>query len=375
MLWNIAFQTLLYDRGKLFAGLIGVIFSVVLVNIQGGLFFGLIHKASLLVDRSGADIWVGHSGMHNVDFPHNIPERWIYRIRSIEGVQAAEPIRIGFGEISLPDGNYEGVNVVGITEGTDLGRAFEIVEGPEDALSYSDGVIVDQCDNQKLLDPAIGDVREISGNRVRISGKSHGVLSFLVNPYVFTTYVRAAEFVGSDPSTASYFLVRVKPGVDREQVCAEIRRRLSDVAAMPAEEYAAISVNFWMTRTGIGLSFGAATFLGLLVGLVMVGQTLYAMVLDRISEFATLKAIGASEREIVVLLTAQSGMVAIVGIAVGLAFTVGIRHLFSTPQASIQIPPGLYIASAALVFTICLAASALPYLRVRRVDPHSVLQG
>ncbi len=367
MLWNMAFRTLLYDRGKLFAGLIGVIFSVVLVNIQGGLFFGLIHKASLLVDRSGADIWVGHRGMHNVDFPHNIPERWIYRIRSIDGVQDAEPVRIGFGEMSLPDGNFEGVTVVGVSEGTDLGRAYQIVEGPEDALTYSDGVIVDQCDNIKLYNPAIGELRELSGNRVRISGKSHGVLSFLVTPYIFTTYARAAEFIGSDPSTASYFLVRVKPGVDRN--------RLSDVAAMPAEEYASISVNFWMTRTGIGLSFGAATFLGLLVGLVMVGQTLYAMVLDRISEFATLKAIGASEREIVILLTAQSGMVAIVGIAIGLALAAGIRHLFSTPQASIEIPPGLYVASAVLVFMICLAASALPYLRVRRVDPHSVLQG
>ncbi|WP_372725887.1 ABC transporter permease, partial [Novipirellula sp.] len=297
------------------------------------------------------------------------------RIRSIDGVQDAEPVRIGFGEISLPDGNYEGVNVVGVTEGTDLGRAYEIVEGPADALSYADAVIVDQCDSQKLQHPAIGDLREISGKRVRISGKSHGILSFLVNPYVFTTYARAAEFIGSDPSTASYFLVRVKPGVDRESVCAEIRRRLSDVTALPAEEYASISVNFWMTRTGIGLSFGAATFLGLLVGLVMVGQTLYAMVLDRISEFATLKAIGASEREIVILLTAQSGMVAIVGIAIGLALAAGIRNLFSTPQASIEIPTGLYFASAALVFSICLAASALPYLRVRRVDPHSVLQG
>lgn len=375
MLWNIASRTLLFDRGKLVAGLIGVIFSVVLVNIQGGLFFGLIHKASLLVDRSNADIWVGNRGMHYVDFPHSIPVRWIHRVRSIPGVAAAEPMRIEFSEISLPNGNYEGVMLVGVTEGTDLGRAYDIVEGPADALTYPDAVIVDQCDDSKLINPAIGDVREINGKRVRVSGKSYGVLSFLVTPYVFTNYDHHIDLARGEPDKASYFLVRLAPGADAAQVCSEIERRLHDVTAMTSAEYASISVNFWMTRTGLGISFGAATFLGLLVGLVMVGQTLYAMVLDRISEFATLKAIGATEREIITLLAAQSSLIASVGIAIGIVATHVIQTCFSTPLASIEIPMGLYVGSSLLVFSICLLASALPYFRVRRVDPHSVLQG
>ena len=166
MLWNIAYRTLLHDRGKLLAGLVGVIFSVVLVNIQGGLFLGLMNKARLLVDRSQADIWVGHRGMHNVDFPHVIPERWIHRIRSIPGVREAEPMRIYFSEMSLPDGNFEGVMVVGVKEDSKLGRAYEIVEGPADAISYTDGVITDQCDDEKLFDPELGEIREIGGTQL-----------------------------------------------------------------------------------------------------------------------------------------------------------------------------------------------------------------
>ncbi|MEE2937379.1 MAG: ABC transporter permease [Planctomycetota bacterium] len=375
MLWNIALRTLLSDRGKLLAGLVGVIFSVVLVNIQGGLFFGLLHKASLLVDHSNADIWVGHRGMHNVDFPHHIPEQWIHRVRSIPGVAQAEPMRIYFSEMSLPSGDFEGVMVVGLKEGTSLGRAYKIAEGPEDGLSYTNGVVVDQCDDQKLSYPDIGETREIGGRRVQIAAKCYGVLSFLVTPYVFTTYDRAVDIADGDPSMASYFLIRVAPGIDRESVCEEIRRRLGDVTAMTSEDYAATSVKFWMTRTGIGLSFGAATALGLLVGLVMVGQTLYAMVLDRINEFATLKAMGSTEREIVLLLTAQSALVAVVGICIGLVLTFVIKAILSTPRAAIDIPVFLYFTSAVLVLSICLLASTLPYVRVRSVDPHSVLQG
>ena len=375
MLWNIAYRTLLYDRGKLLAGLVGVIFSVVLVNIQGGLFLGLINKARMLVDDSNADIWVGHRGMHNVDFPHHVPQRWIHRLRSVPGVARAEPLRIYFAEMSLPDGKYQQVMVVGVTEGSDLGRAYGIEEGPADALAYPNAVIVDQCDDSKLQSPSIGEFREIGGKRARVMGKSRGVLSFLVTPYVFTTYDRALDFGRGDPKTASYFLVKVEKGEDREEVCKLIRQRLGDVTAVPAEEYGRISVHFWMTRTGIGVSFGAATLLGLLVGLVMVGQTLYAMVLDRIMEFATLKALGASEREIICLLVAQSSFVAAIGTAVGLMAAVVIQALLSTPQATIEIPLLLYVGSAVLVFTICLAASALPYFRVRSVDPHAVLHG
>lgn len=374
MLWNIALRTLLCDRGKLITGLVGVVFSVVLVNVQGGLFFGLINKASLLVDRSGADIWVGHRGMHNVDFPHHIPERWIHRIRSLPAVAEAEPIRIGFSEFSLPDGNFEGTTVVGIQRHSDLGRVFEIADGPADALDHADGVVVDAWEDHKLHHPKLGELREIGGKRARIVAKSRGLVGFLVTPYAFTTYDRALEYVGGDPSMASYFLVRVKPGEDVDQVCRQIQQRLTDVTAMTTSQYARTSIQYWTMRTGMGLSFGAATVLGLLVGLVMVAQTLYAMVLDRISEFATLKAIGSSERELLFLLFAQSSSVAGIGIVIGLIVSVIVRHLFSTPRTMIEIPLWLYAVSAVLVFVICLTASALPYLRVRRVDPHSVLQ-
>lgn len=375
MLWNIALRTLLHDRGKLLAGLVGVIFSVVLLNIQGGLFLGLMNKARLLVDRSQADIWVGHRGMENVDFPHSVPERWVHRIRSIPGVREAEPIRIGFSEMSLPNGNFEGVTVVGIHESSELGRAYEIVEGAQDAIGYADGVVVDQCDSEKLFDPRIGEIREIGGRRARVTGKCRGVLGFLVTPYVFTSYDRALDYAGGDPSMASYFLVSLEEGVEPRSVCEEIQNRLHNVTAVTSDQYGSLSVSFWMRRTGIGLSFGAATMLGLLVGLVMVAQTLYAMVLDRISEYATLKAIGSTEREIALLLVAQSSIVASIGIAIGLALTIIIGSALSTPRATIEIPAALYVGSAILVFVICLIASALPYLRVRRVDPHMILQG
>lgn len=375
MLWQMAIRTLLADRGKLLAGLIGVVFSVVLVNVQGGLFLGLIGKASLLVQHGNADIWVGHREMHNVDFPHDIPQRWLPRIRAAQGVLAAEPITIGFSEITLPSGGFEGVTIYGVEPNSEIPPPWQIVEGHLDALDHPHAVVVDQYDNDKLTAPAIGESREIGGVRARIMGKTRGMHGFLVTPYVFTTLDRAARYIGKPPGRCSYFLVRVAPGADVEETCAAIRRRVPEAEVMPAEEYAAVSVNYWMTRTGLGISFGAAALLGLLVGLVMVGQTLYAMVLDRLSEFATLKAMGATEREILTVLLGQAAGIASMGIGIGLAAVLFIIGFYDSPQAPLEIPLSMMVVSAAGIFLMCILASALPYLRIRRVDAHSVLQG
>ena len=125
--------------------------------------------------------------MHNVDFPHNVPRRWINRVRATPGVAEVEPLVVGFSEMMLPDGGFEGVTVVGVEPASDLGRAWELVEGPARALDFPHGVVVDRHDDGKLRDPELGESREIGGRRARVVGKSEGVLSFLVTPYVFTT--------------------------------------------------------------------------------------------------------------------------------------------------------------------------------------------
>jgi len=375
MLGKLAIRTLIYDRGKLLAALVGVIFSVVLVNVQGGLFIGLMSKASLLIDQGDAEIWVGHRGMHNLDFAHQMPLRWLHRVRSVPNIQDAGPMRITFSEINLPEGKFETVVVVGVDLDSKIEQPYQVVEGPIDALRQPNSIVVDQCDKDKLMDPKIGELREIGGQRVRITGKCHGVLSFLVAPYIFTDHRTSALMTGDDPNTTSYFLVKVKPGADIGEVCDTLRQRLPEAEVMTREEYAYESVNFWMTRTGIGLSFGAATVMGLLVGLLMVAQSLYAMILDRLHEFATLKAIGSTDKELLFVLTIQATIVAFVGIAAGVIISLAISGLFSTPRSTITIPIYLYFVSAGLVLVICWFSAIVPYWRVRQIDPHLALQG
>ena len=373
-MWTLALKTLAADRGKLLAALVGVVFSVVLVNVQGGLFFGLIRKASLLVDQGDADIWVGHKKMNNVDFPQDVPRRLVQRIRSIDGVERAEPYLVGHSVMTLPDGGFEYVLVVGCEPATLLGGATPVLGSGADGIRRADGIIVDAYDAEKIGFPRLGEVREIGRRRARIVGFTRGILGFLVTPYVFTTIDRAADFLGRGSDDASYFLVQVKDGAKPAEVCGRIRERLPDMEAYTRDEYAAISVGYWMKRTGLGISFGAATALGLVVGLIIVGQTLYASVLDRLVDFGALKAIGAQERQVRTLILQQALSLAVVGSALGLVCVLVVQQLLSTPRAPITIPWYVSLGSCLVVTAVCLVASLLPYWRVRAIDPAMVLQ-
>jgi putative ABC transport system permease protein len=375
-MWRLAIKAMLADRGKLATSLLGVSFSVVLINLQGGLLFGLILKASLLVDYGQADLWVGHRHMSNVDIGTFIPERWIHRIRGVEGVERADPYVVMFGQATMPDGKFENVIVVGSEPSSLLGNAWAMAEGDPRAIRHPDGVLVDACDAGKLGNCKIGDTREINGHQAKVVGMTYGIVGFTTDPYVFTTLERARTkyTTGIPPQFCSYFLVKAKPGTDLKELRARLQERMPELDVYDRRTYSLMCMEYWLTRTGIGISFGLAAFLGLLVGLAVVAQTLYASVTERLKEFGTLKAMGASDRCVARFLLAQALGNAAIGSVLGLAFSVILARSFSTPRAPVVLTSWVAALSVGLVFLVCVAAAWLPYWRIRRIDPASVLR-
>jgi putative ABC transport system permease protein len=374
--WLLALKALLADRGKLLTSLLGVAFSVVLINLQVGLLRGLILKASLLVDYGQADIWVGHAHMKNVDFGTFIPERWVHRIRGVEGVERAEPYIVMFNQAKMPDGHSENIVVVGSVPASLMGNAWLMADGDALAVRDPDAILVDSCDAAKFGNCRIGDVREINGQRAKIVGMTRGIVGFTTNPYVFTTLERARKKYtsGIPPEHCSYFLVKALPGTDITELATRIKQRVPDLDVYDRRTYSLMCCQYWLTRTGIGISFGLAAFLGLLVGLAVVAQTLYASVTERVKEFGTLKAMGAEDRSISRFLVSQALSNAVIGGVVGLVAAALLGRLVSSDRAPVLLTWEVALASVTLTAVVCLIAAWAPYWRIRNIDPASVLR-
>jgi putative ABC transport system permease protein len=374
-MWLLAIKAMLADRTKLLTSLLGVTFSVVLINLQGALYLGLMQKASLLVDFGRADIWIGHRHMNNVDLNAVIPERWVHRLRSVPGVERAEPYLIVAAQMAMPDGHKERIMVVGCDAASLLGNAWTMAQGDATAIRGPDAVLIDACEADRLGDCRVGDVREINERRVRVVGMTYGVVGFTTTPYVFTTLRRARGYLPrASASYCSYFLVKVKPGTDGATLVTALRRRVPELDVHSRAEFSRICTNYWLTRTGIGISFGLATFLGVLVGLIMVAQTLYASVSERIKEFGALKALGADDRCTARFLLVQAVGNAVLGSAAGLVGALAIGRVLASPRSPVIFAGWVMAGSVVLITLVCLVAAWAPYLRIRSIDPACVLR-
>src|SRR4051794_37905261 len=98
---NLARKMLLDDRLRSLITVSGVAFSVTLVLVQIGLYFGMLDNASVTIDRSGADLWVTARNAPNVDFGNTFPEAYVRRVRSVPGVTRADHLIVWFVTVAL----------------------------------------------------------------------------------------------------------------------------------------------------------------------------------------------------------------------------------------------------------------------------------
>src|SRR5205823_14996279 len=110
---TLASRNLLYDRLRLIATLVGIVFSVILVMIQMGLFLGFGRMVSTMIDHASTDLWVVPKGAKCFEDPSLLDLKMRDRIAAISGVTATIPLVIGFSAWRLESGEVTPVFIVG----------------------------------------------------------------------------------------------------------------------------------------------------------------------------------------------------------------------------------------------------------------------
>lgn len=371
----LARRNLLHDRVRFVVTLTGIVFSVVLSAIQLGLFVGFNRATSDLIARSQADIWIRSAGVNNLESAVPFSEQKLHRIRSLPGVARAEKYIVQFGNWTTPAGAEEGCLVIGVTPDAEMGLPWNLVDGDRRLLDEPDGVIVDELYRSKLGVTAVGDVREIRGHRARVVGFTRGIRTFTTAPPVFTSFKRAQDFIGLPEDQALYILVRAEPGADVSELARRINADVADVDAMPTDDWRRAQEDYWMLGTGAGVSVLIAAGLGLLVGVVIVAQTIYSATVDHIREFGTLKAMGATNRYLYGVIVQQAVINAVIGYAIAIVIAGVVSRGSLAGTTAIMLPWQLAAGLFVLTVAMCVAASVVSIHKVTRLDPAMVFKG
>jgi putative ABC transport system permease protein len=124
--------------------------------------------------------------------------------------------------------------------------------------------------------------------------------------------------------------------------------------------------------TGAGGALIAGATLGLIVGIVIVAQTLYSSTKDHLPEFATLRALGASAGYIHKVILIQALLSAVVGYGVGMILTMVIIWATQETTLTIVMTPGLALLLFVLTLGMCGIAALSAIFKVTRIDPAGV---
>jgi putative ABC transport system permease protein len=372
--WKFARKILLHDRIKFAVATAGVAISVLLVLAQIGVYFGFMQTTSALVDHSDADVWVIPEASENFDIAPTIDERVVYRVAEEPGVARFERVVLAFGQVTGESGETEGVQVVGLEPGGTMLRPWNVVRGDGAAIDRGDAVLVDETEEPKLHVKDIGVEREVSGARARVVALSHGIRSFSTSPYVWTNLDNARIYSHLERTQQQYVMVKAAPGVDP----AELAARLGRLPHVDAHTKAELSKNvraYWSERTGVGAALFTTAAIGVIVGIVVVGQILYSGTLEHLKEYGTLKAMGAANGEVVRIILYQALFSALTGFVPGGIAALGLRHVMQSENLQISLSPQLFFVTALLTVAMCCGASLLSITKVLRLDPASVFKG
>lgn len=372
---NLALKNLLHDKLRSVMTIAGVAFAVTLVFVQVGLFLGILDNASVTIDHIAADLWVTSRNTPNVDFAHGFPETRVQRVRSIPGVARADNLLVQFLNLTLPDGAEEGMLVYGLEDFKRWGIPWKIDSGDLADLKRGDYMFLDASAERRFGPFAVGDYREVMGYRVKILGRTRDALSFTTSPLAFLDYSLVQKLAGERmDGRSTYILVKLEPGADPAAVAAEIRQRLPWNDVYTRADWAKRSRGYWVASTGIGLNMYLTVFLGCLVGVVVVTQTLYTSTMEHIKEFGTVKAIGGSNRDIYRILGSQAVIAAVIGFVAGRLMAFALAPAMAEIRLKLIIPTEF----AGIVFVgtlvLCLTAALVSFRKVSKIDPALVFR-
>ncbi|MBI5624452.1 MAG: FtsX-like permease family protein [Elusimicrobia bacterium] len=379
----VAVRNLLHDKVRFLITLGGITVAIVLIFLQGGMYLGFMRNAAGMIDRTDADVWVVSRNSPNFDWSRPFPERYVNKVRSTPGVAEAKTLIFGWGFLRLPGGGTEQVEIIGYhpplsgagTDGSSWGEPSGFVQGDASSVLGGDRIILDESGSRKLGGLLVGDKTEVMGHEVRVAAMTRGIRSLTTAPYVFASYPTAKKLVSYlGESNTVFILARAEPGVSPGELKRRLAGRLPNVDVLTRSEYSRRTRLYWTIQTGMGFGFLMMTFLAFVVGLAIVGQTVYAATMEHLREYATLKALGATDAEVRTILWTQAAASALLGYLFGVMGVWWVARGLEGLGMPVLIPGWLYVGVFCIGFVLCLGASVISVRKALSLDPAMVFR-
>ena len=386
---RLALKMLFGDTAKYLMLILGIFFATFLIAQQSAVFCGLMNWTTATLKNVPAPIWVVEEKVEQVNETNPMRDTDVARVRSVDSVAWAMPLYSGIQRVRLEDGKFKIIQLIGIDPATLAGAPAKMLQGRLEDLRLPNTVIIDDLAIRRLAknpaDPKthikVGDIFEINDMEARVVGICEAMTSFTGGPYVWTTYERALQYTPPSRKMLSAVIAAPKPGISEEQVVEDIRRTTGLRAFVnkgfdqSPNDFGTSTIWWYVRNTGIPISFGTTVLVGFIVGIAISCQTFYAFVLENIRHLGALKAMGASNTKLCLMLIVQAFTVGFVGFGCGLLLTAVFGHFaIQNEQPPFYMSWHIPAFALAVILLICTLAALMGIWRVSRFEPAMVFR-
>jgi putative ABC transport system permease protein len=373
---KIACKFIKFDKAKSIGVIVGILISTFLIGQQLGIFFFLSGLMGALATGVKADVWVINNKTIDVNQLGKIDIRNLRAVESIPGVKEAFPLIISGASCYFADGSSGSVTLLGVDN-----NHIDALVGKDKILAGTvrdlqlDGAISAEYFEKKNLGGNI-DLRtslEINGKRAFIVLQTKGLRGF-GGSLCLTTIDRARYFSNQPSTNISAVLVNVKDPNNVDNVIKSINQNLYGVRAWNAKDLAYSSKKKILASSGIALSTGTLIIFALISGFFIIGLTMYSSALDRLKDYGTLKAIGASNKYISKLILAQAMVFTVIGFLVGFALLQGFRLGVAKSGLIFSFSVPVLMTMFTTISIISLSGASFALSRIKNVEPAAVFR-
>ena len=362
----------------------GIGFAALLMYMQIGFQSGLLTSATTFYQALDADLFLISPGTLNSGSFQQFPQSLLYRAPGVAGVEQAIPAYIANVSVQKLDGiKPTNLRVIGFDPAN---RIFNLpeVNGQLDKIKTPGFVLFDTLGN-KNTGPIAAAVKRDGSQYLSLSDFSRqfravGLFrlgsTFAADSNIVTSDTTAIQlaFRQINLGEISLGLIRLSKGANAATVQNELQELYgNELQVRTKAELIAQEQNYWNTASSFGVIFGFGTFMGLLVGGVVVYQVLYTDVSDHLKEYATLKAMGFSNTYILFIVIQEAFLLGISSFIPATLLSAGM-YAFLTSAAGIRISmtSDKTLLVGTLTMGVCAASAAIAIRKLRDADPASV---
>ena len=358
-----ATRTLFHDRLRVLISVGAIGFAILLVLLLRGVMDGTVAKSTTYIDHVGADVIVAREGVSNMALSASVLSGDV-----VDEVAVVPGVREASGIVRLPvivraGNNKSPATLIGYDLERGFGGPWQLEAGRAaagDAEIVVDEVLADD------VGVGLGDTITVSDQEFVVVGTS-GQTAAIAGKHIFVSDAAAAGLLGT-PQLLNFVLVK-SDGADPDGLAQTIEGSIDGVSAISRRQ---LSSN---DRDLLGDLFIAPinvmVTVGLLVGLAIIGLTMYTTTAERLRDFGVLKAIGAPVsyllRTVVVQALALGGAGFVAGLLAAMAAGPFIVRAVPDIGITINVVPALWTLGAVIVMS--LLGAVVPVARIARVDP------